>query len=65
MHKSQKVDEENIANALAYLTLFVTITAKISGVRLWIDFVFKGPKSTIRAFDGSNMLLHPRDAKIN
>jgi hypothetical protein len=60
----QKLDEESIGNCLGYLGLFVSIIAAISGAKTWINFAFRGPKSTIRSNDGNTLILHPKESKL-
>lgn len=37
----------------------------IAGAKSWINFVFKGPKSTIKSTDGVVLLLNPKENKLN
>jgi len=53
-------DEDSIGNRLGYLTLFMTLVGAIGGARMWINFNFRGPRSTIRLLDGTVLLLHPK-----
>jgi len=64
MHE-QKADEDSIGISLGYLGLFMSIVGAISGARMWIGFTFRGPKSTIRATDGTILLLHPRETRLS
>jgi len=41
------------------------ITATICGAKTWISFAFRGPKSTIKAADGSILVLHPKESRLN
>lgn len=58
-------DEDNVGNCLGYLTLFVVLVGSICGARMWINFTFKGPRSTIRLSDGSIITLHPREPRLS
>jgi hypothetical protein len=49
-----------MGNCLGYLTLFMSLVGAISGARMWINFTFKGSKSTIKLLDGSVLTLHPK-----
>lgn len=64
-NSEQKLDEDSIGNCLGYLGLFMTITATICGSRTWIGFTFRGAKSTIKASDGSLLILHPKDSRLS
>ena len=61
----QKIDEDSIAICLGYLGLFMSLVATICGARMWISFTFRGAKSTIKTNDGSTIILHPRDNRID
>lgn len=53
-----------MGNCLGYLTLFICLVGVISGARMWINFTFRGPRSTIRLNDGTVMTLHPKDNRL-
>ena len=59
-YNEQKIDEDGLGICLGYLAIFVTIVGQISGARLWINFNFRGSRSTIKAADGSTITLHPK-----
>ena len=52
--------DDSIGNCLGYLTLFVWMVGVICDARMWISFIFRGPRSMIRLSDGAMVLLHPR-----
>lgn len=45
--------------------LLITLVGEIAGARMWINFTFKGARSTIRLSDGSSAYLNYRDRRIN
>ncbi len=58
-----KSDEE-MGICLGYLGLLIALVGEIAGSRLWMNFTFKGSKSTIKLSDGSTVLLNYRDRHI-
>jgi hypothetical protein len=61
----EKYDEDSIANSYAYLTLFMCMIGQIAGARMWLNFQFKGHRSTIRLSDGTIVNLHPKEPRFN
>jgi predicted nuclease with TOPRIM domain len=53
-------DDESLGNCIGYLALFISIVGSICGARMWINFTFRGPRSSIRLSDGTVAILHPR-----
>lgn len=57
---SQAKGDEEVGICIGYLGLLISLVGQIYGARLWIDFKFKGSKSTIKLSDGTTLILRPR-----
>ena len=42
----------------------MSIVGEIVNTKMWINFHFKGPRSTIKLSDGAIIYLHPREPRF-